>query len=190
MKYTLIGSREVPKHIETLQEGLGYALASKGIHGVSGAALGSDTNFLAGYCKYAIQHNRPLNFTSYIPWDYFKDSCVKELKRRGLWREDFDLHFVVVGNSVRATGIARGIHPNWDRCSKGAKALHARNVYQILGGGVDTAVDKVVCYAKEVNGEVKGGTRTAVVLAKQYDVPVSNLFNEETRLKAERWLGR
>lgn len=76
--------------------------------------------------------------------------------------------------------IAKQIHPNWNACSDVAKRLHARNVYQVLGRNLDSPVEFVLCWTPDgsdgsFSSIVTGGTRTAIVLAYQRDVPVYNL---------------
>jgi len=77
----------------------------------------------------------------------------------------------------RALEIASKIHPAWHQCSEYARSCHARNVYQLLGQSLNDPVDFVLCWTPEAK-EV-GGTRTAIVLAKEYNIPVYNMANEE-----------
>ena len=45
---------------------------------------------------------------------------------------------------------------------------------------LDTPSDVLVCYAEPKNSiHVKGGTNTAVQIAKMYNIPVYNLYYEE-----------
>lgn len=69
--------------------------------------------------------------------------------------------------------IAERIHPAWEKCSNVAKQLHARNVYQILGFTLEDPVEFVVCWTPK--GEDVGGTRTAIKIAKENNIPVYNL---------------
>ena len=75
------------------------------------------------------------------------------------------------------------IHPNPVALSRGARALHARNMYQILGRDLETAVDFVICWTP--NSAPVGGTRTAIVLAHQHNIPVFNLGNRGNRMFME-----
>lgn len=74
-----------------------------------------------------------------------------------------------------AFDLASNIHPAWDRCSPYAKRLHARNVYQVLGKTLDRPSHFLICWTKD--GKDVGGTRTAIVLAREWGVPVYNLFD-------------
>lgn len=70
---------------------------------------------------------------------------------------------------------ASKIHPAWDKCSLGAKKMHTRNVYQILGFDLHSPVDLVICWTP--NGKEIGGTATALKLAKEYEIKIINLAN-------------
>lgn len=75
--------------------------------------------------------------------------------------------------------IAKQIHPAWSACDDVAKRLHARNVYQVLGKDLQTPSDFVLCWTPDgsdgsFSSRVTGGTRTAIVLAYQRDIPVFN----------------
>lgn len=78
----------------------------------------------------------------------------------------------------RAERIARRIHPNWKAMKSGGKALHTRNVFQVLGTALDLPSDIIVYYAKfnAEGNEVTGGTRTAVMLAREHNIPEFNLI--------------
>lgn len=91
------------------------------------------------------------------------------LAKKGMFGNDSPLY----GVCNRAMEIAEEIHPSWSSLSPLAKNLHARNVYQILGQNLDDPVEFVVCWTKD--GKAVGGTRTAIMLAKRFDVPILNL---------------
>lgn len=74
--------------------------------------------------------------------------------------------------SEGALEIAARIHPAWDTMSDYGKACHARNVYQILGESLKDPVEFVLCWTPEAK-EV-GGTRTGIVLAREFGIPVYN----------------
>jgi hypothetical protein len=62
--------------------------------------------------------------------------------------------------------------------SYGAKKLMARNCHQVLGQDLKTPVDFIVCWTK--NGNINGGTGQALRIAKKLNIPVYNLFFEES----------
>jgi hypothetical protein len=73
----------------------------------------------------------------------------------------------------KALYIASTIHPKWESLHDISKRLHGRNVYQILGKSFVDSVDFVICWTK--GAKDIGGTRTAIVLARNNDIPVYNL---------------
>ena len=72
--------------------------------------------------------------------------------------------------------LSASIHPAWHNCNEWARGMHMRNVHQILGYNLDYPVDAVVTWVKEdAYGNPKGGTATAIKLAREYGIPVFNL---------------
>ena len=184
--YTGVGSRQTPKDILQLMTKAAYRLAQKGYVLRSGAAEGADTAFEDGCkdCWMDISDNSyPILAQIYIPWasfatpeEYYKD-----------WYKVLDR----LPNNGKAYEMAAQIHPAWDKCSRGAKALHARNVYQVLGNTLNKPSDFLICWAKaDKYGEISGGTRTAWELAKVYGVKhLFNLYNEEHKERLIRFVG-
>lgn len=83
-----------------------------------------------------------------------------------------------------AVEIASNIHPAWNRLGRGAKALHTRNVYQVLGLDLNTTSKVLFCYAQPTKNKqglagVKGGTNTAVQLAMKNNIPIYNFYLQE-----------
>lgn len=180
--YTGIGSRETPKDIMKLMTDVAFKLASKGFILRSGAAQGADTAFEDGAKAYAEQVDERVTLAQiYIPWDSFTsyDEYYKD------WYKVLDR----MSTKMAAYKLASETHPAWDRCSKGAKALHARNTYQILGPMLNNPSSFLICWAKvDRHGNIKGGTRLAWDLAGKYNVPRLNLSNKEDRERVEIWL--
>jgi hypothetical protein len=69
--------------------------------------------------------------------------------------------------------MAGAIHPAWHRCSDYVKKLHARNCFQVLGRDLKTPSSFLVCWT--LDGADVGGTRTAIVLARNNRIEVINL---------------
>lgn len=153
MFYTGIGSRKTPKNILASMEGIASSLAQDGYTLRSGAAEGADSAFEHGCDKFNGLKE------IYLPWKEFNNSISD--------------HYYI---SEQAIEIASKIHPNWDSLSQGAQKLHARNCYQILGKDLKTSSLFVVCWTK--GGLAVGGTRTAIILAQEYNIPVFNLATE------------
>lgn len=175
---TIIGSRRTPDTVLTLMEALGAHLADSGWWIRSGHAEGAD---LAGE-RGVLRSNAPQAMEIYLPWASF-----------GVEREGHpDCYWDVrqFDNYPAALEIAESIHPAWDKCKQGARALHARNPYQVLGRDLSTPSQIVFCYAKPLdNQRVEGGTGTAVLLARQHRIPVVNLYHLSARETALKYMG-
>lgn len=183
--YTGVGSRSTPKDIQQLMTKIAYKLADKGYILRSGAAQGADTAFEQGCIEYWQDSELdwpPMLANIYIPWQSFM-TYPEEFKD---WYSVLDR----LPNNKQAYTIAETVHPAWDRCSRGAKALHARNVYQVLGEGLNNPSDFLICWAEtDKHGEIKGGTRTAWELAKSNGVRyLFNLYNQDDKQRLMRFV--
>lgn len=147
--YTGVGSRDTPSNILSIFSDLACILSQRGYTLRSGAADGADTAFEYG-CDLARGKKE-----IYLPWRNFMENESE--------------HYHI---SNAAYKLASETHPAWDKCKTGAKKLHARNCYQVLGINLDTPSDFLICWTK--GGEKVGGTRTAIVLAEKFDVAVYN----------------
>lgn len=176
--YTGIGSRETPRDILKLMEDIAFKLASKDYILRSGAAQGADTAFEEGAKYYAEQiEERVVLGQIYIPWDGFV--------KHGYYDDFYKDWYKVLDRMQKkkeAEQIASEIHPAWEKCSRGAKLLHTRNVFQVLGTSLNNPSQFLICWAKlDKYGNIKGGTATAWNLAQKYRVPCFNLFNEDDK---------
>lgn len=185
-KYTIVGSRETPDDILHLMTKLVYKLAERGWCGRSGGADGVDTCLEDGVRSYISVTELPDNFIDtlqevYLPW---KDFNGRDSDSEGYYTSPY------MDNKHEAEKLASELHPAWDKCSQGAKKLHTRNVYQVLGKDLKSPSKFLICYAKPVGkeGQVKGGTNTAVKLALDNNVEVFNMYLEEDRKRIETWL--
>lgn len=104
----------------------------------------------------------------YLPWSGFNKD-VRNLDSR------WDISFEDLTNTIKAEEVVSRIHPAWEKLSQGARKLHTRNVYQVLGRDLESPSDFLVCCSDPVKGGVKGGTNTAYQIALEYEVPVFNL---------------
>ena len=164
--YTGVGSRETPDEVLRVMNDIAKQLARKEVYLRSGGADGADRAFEAG-CDSVDPKLKEI----YIPWAGFNGHDPK------------DVGYMLVKDKhilERASTIAKEIHPAWDRLSRGAQALHARNVFQVLGRTMDYPSLFLICYAQlDRNGQPRGGTRTAIKLAEKHNVPVYNLYVKE-----------
>ena len=90
-------------------------------------------------------------------------------------------------STEEAEKIASTIHPAWHNCNEYARKSHGRNVFQILGKDLNTPVEFVICWTP--NGEEIGGTRTAIVLARQREIKIYNLAIKEHEVFFDRIKG-
>lgn len=176
--YTGVGSRETPPEIIELMKQIGYRMAELGYIGRSGAADGADSAFFSGWGEHRFQTADPTPFVEYLPWKGFNNRCPAESNIVSPYLENYE----------QAEEIASKVHPVWDRLSRGAKALHTRNIYQVLGNDLNTPSNVLFCYAQPTKGGVKGGTNTAVQLAIQNGVKWYNLYLPEDREEVKRKL--
>lgn len=79
-----------------------------------------------------------------------------------------------------AMKVAESVHPAWQNCDDYAKRLHGRNAMQVLGRDLQEPADFLICWTKD--GQVKGGTATAINIAGDNGIPVYNLALESDRL--------
>lgn len=166
--YTGIGSRSTPLDVQALMEAYANHLAVGGWVLRSGGAEGADQAFQRGVHGGAKE--------IYLPWGGFNQ-----------FNHDPENGFYVAeefGNYTQAQEIAKSNHPAWENCGQGARRLHTRNVYQVLGKDLSTPSQALVCWAEpSSDGHVKGGTGMAVRIAKQCGVPIINLYHEHNRNK-------
>ena len=163
--YAGIGSRRTPDDVLDLMERIAVRLRETGWTLRSGHAPGADQAFERGAGGYA---------ELFLPWSGFESSVGPVGK-------------VFTEAPDRAYELAAYFHPAWDRCSQGAKRLHARNCQQIYGPTCDGASRRssfVVCWS---NGT--GGTEQALRIARAENIPITNLFSAETRQAIELWVG-
>lgn len=174
MYYTGVGSRETPEYILSTMERLGAKLATNGWVLRSGGAPGADWAFQRG-CD-AVGGRKQI----FVPWPGFQDM-----------NHDPDNGLIIVQDYKaiqKAEEIVSTIHPAWDRLKRGAKTLHTRNAFQVLGEKLDTPSKMLVCYSKASGNSVSGGTRTAWELAKREGVPLVNLFVPEDLERVTNYL--
>jgi hypothetical protein len=154
--YAGIGSRKTPEDVLDNMFDIASKLETKGYTLRSGGADGADDAFAQGTEVSDI----------YLPWRGFNDVSGSKLNEAEAWTYK----------------IAEELHPAWSRCSQGAKKLHARNIHQILGDAEDASLcEFVVCWTP--NGRMKGGTATAIKLAKSNGIKVYNLAKSKDVLE-------
>lgn len=169
--YCGVGSRETPAEVQAEMADLAAALASAGFALRSGGADGADLAFETGCDRV----NGPKCI--FIPWKGFNQSTS-----------------TLVGVTQEALDMAQTVHPSWYRLQDGARKLHARNCYQVLGRSLDVPAELTICWtadgceSRKQRTAQTGGTATAIVLSERHSVPVFNLKNSASRHRLNSWL--
>ena len=151
MLYAGIGSRETPQPI--LEQMFNIA-AQKALNNWtlrSGGAPGADQAFERG-CD-SVNGKKEI----YLPWPNFEGNKSPL--------------FVITQEAI---DMAKYYHPAPHKLTQGALKLMARNCYQVLGFDLKTPVHQIICYTGE-----RGGTTQALRIAKDFNIPVINLFNQQ-----------
>lgn len=156
--YAGIGSRETPAKILNIMANLAKQLSDNGFTLRSGGALGADAAFEIGSSKSEI----------YLPWKGYNS-------KKGM-----------VPYKPSHEEIAKHFHPAWDKCGQGARKLHVRNLYILVGDTLDNPVDFVICWTKD--GKDTGGTGLGIRVANHLNVPVFNLYHEDALIKLSEFL--
>lgn len=191
--YSGIGSRETPAEVLGVMEDAAFRLARIGYVLRSGKAAGADAAFQRGaqkYHKVDPARSAPSVAEIYIPWKGFKGG-------EGL----IDLYDVLPdvldkqfpGQADMRWDWVKEVHGGWERLSQGARKLHERNIHQLFGPDLGNAYLNqskfVLYYAPETRkGDPKGGTATAVNLAKKSSIRTLNLLHEENHEVLEKFL--
>jgi len=177
--YTGIGSRETPDYILELMEELAKKFRKDGLRLRSGHAPGADQAFERGAGPVA---------DIYLPWPTFEE----DIEFSGEYDPDVQrivLPTVISAPTEEAISIAAAYHPAWHQCTSTVRKLHGRNVHQVLGGRPAAAPVKsacVICWTSD--GKASGGTGQAIRIAEKADIPVWNLFDEDTYDMAFEWV--
>lgn len=152
--YTGIGSRITPADVTAKMRKIAEFLRDNHWKLRSGGADGADAAFEKG----AEPH-----MEIYLPWKRFNGRPME-----APYYHKFE-------KFSQAMMIAADIHEAWHLCDQAARKLHARNVIQILGPNLDEPSKFVICWTPD--GRIKGGTRTALILADRNNIPIFNLYD-------------
>ena len=182
--YAGVGSRHCPAEFLREMTRIADKLGRLGWTLRTGGAEGADTAFLDG-CAETLS-----NGMLYLPWPNFNG-----------WhgRTDNPNCQVLTSPLHWAYPIAEKFHPGWPFLTRGSKALHARNVHQVLGHAYadphvwaeppqgDTS-RFILCWTPDgadgtsvLTSKKTGGTGMAIRIAAAYGVPVFNLAREDHR---------
>ena len=132
---------------------------------VTGGAIGMDDIF-----------SKIFNAKIMLPWDSYNeiyannDTIIDCQKLSYKLRKEAEL-------------IASQMHEGWHNCKQGARTLHSRNVFIILGPDLQTPVNMVIYGTNDKDTtRLSGGTRMGVQLARSLGIPNFGLqFDDEFR---------
>lgn len=155
--YAGIGSRQTPPEVLVFMARLAALYAMRGWTLRSGGAGGADSAFERG-CD-----SKGGRKQIFLPWDGFSDRRAEQGR----------MHTVHAGVSEAALALAESFHPGWAHCSRGARALHARNCYQVLGLDLASPIELAFCWTP--GGKGGGGTGQALRLSKDRGIPIYDL---------------
>lgn len=190
-----IGSRDTPPDMLDLLRRASHWLVATGWTCRTGGAPGADTACEQGALQalhedalVGPEHASHGQLEVYLPWPRFERGTA--YYDRVCHTPDGDLNLVCFDEtSDHAHDLAASLHPAWGGLTQGARKLHARNCYQILGYGLDRPVGFVLCWTKDgalgtpeapVTKET-GGTGQAIRLAAARSIEVMNLARPEHR---------
>lgn len=172
MRIALIGSRQLEQKEEYFKDiklchNVCMRLAQLGVTFTSGLCeLGMD-----GIAQKAYSQAVDLGLASESQFEvYVADQY--NIRRSTLPRK----HLAIIRNKdliAETERIASEVHPAWDKCNEWARGMHSRNCHQILGYDLQSPVDAVIYWTPD--GNVVGGTATAIRIALKYNIPVFNL---------------
>mgnify|MGYP000948523566 FL=1 len=172
MRIALIGSRQLEQKEEYFKDiklchSVCMRLAQLGVTFTSGLCeLGMDGIAQKAYSKAVdLGYANETQFEVYVADQY-------NIKKSNLPRK----HLAIVRNKSlisETERIASEVHPAWDKCNEWARGMHSRNCHQILGYDLQSPVDAVICWTPD--GNVVGGTATAIRIAMKHNIPVFNL---------------
>ena len=151
--YAGIGARSTPPGILADMTRIAQWLHRTGWHLNSGGANGADRAFADGASPHAP--------TLYLPWPGYNGHSGP------------DARLLSPAERTACQRLAAELHPAWGRCSRGVRALHARNAAIVLGPGLNRPVHAAIAWTPRA--EIVGGTGIAMRMAERAGVPVLNL---------------
>ena len=164
--YAGIGARATPDPMLQLMTRAAFSLNKRNYILRSGHADGADTAF---------ENGSPDNAQVFLPCEGWRGSKSR-------------FHPAAIDPAIwhRAAAISAQHHPAFDRLKPFVRALHTRNVFQILGPDLAAPSEFVLCWTPD--GKDSGGTGQAIRVAAAHQIPVYNFFNHREREHVERHL--
>ena len=172
MRVALIGSRQLEQKEE-------YFKDIKLCHTVCKRLAELGVTFTSGLCELGMDGIAQKAYSQAVDLGLASESQFEvyvadqyNIRRSTLPRK----HLAIIRNKdliAETERIASEVHPAWDKCNEWARGMHSRNCHQILGYDLQSPVDAVICWTPD--GNVVGGTATAIRIALKYNIPVFNL---------------
>lgn len=174
--FTVVGSKGTLDEVMELGYKISVVLLEAGWQGYSGNAPGMDK-----VLNRAMLKTNAFNGYVFLPWPKFE---VRDLPERV-----YDSFTITTPIGEECDRIIREIIPWYSKLSQGAVKLHSRNVKQIKGKDLKTPSKLVIHSAKGKRPQSpNGGTRTAVVLARNLSIPEFNIRFHSERVQLARFL--
>jgi len=161
--YAGIGSRDTPLDVQKQMTNLAIALSNDNWILRSGGAEGADTAFEIGAMHKEI----------YLPWNGFNEKYADGKS------------YILIAETEAAREFVYDYHPSGLYLKPGPFKLMVRNTYQVLGADLNMPADVVVCWT--VDGKASGGTGQAMRIAKDYAIPIVNLYHQN---QLDEWLDK
>lgn len=172
MRIALIGSRQLEQKEE-------YVKDIKLCHNVCMRLAQLGVTFTSGLCELGMDGIAQKAYSKAVDLGLASESQFEvyvadqyNIRKSTLPRK----HLAIIRNKdliAETERIASEVHPAWDKCNEWARGMHSRNCHQILGYDLQYPVDAVICWTPD--GNVVGGTATAIRIALKYNIPVFNL---------------
>ncbi len=177
---TTVGSRNIlNQEVYQKLQLIGIRIVQAGGMIREGDAIGSDKAFQTG-ALYAAEQMK-------LPLVEIRETYLHEVRTRTGSEHNPDIgvySLPKLPHQDLAYKIAEMIHPAWEHCNDIARALHARNCYQVMGKDLLSPSHHLFCYAPPTSeGSISGGTRTAFELARMLGIPRANLYLKANKEK-------
>lgn len=156
MKVGCIGSRDLSRPQLQRCWLIGELLARRGYQIRSGNAVGADQSYASG-----ANSIDPSLVTACLPWLSYESRAIHGDNYVAVLPE------LAHSERTRLYDEAARLHPAWDRCGRGARALHARNGLIVDGCALVLAWPR--------SARVWGGTGQGMRVAQARGVPMINL---------------
>ena len=185
-KNALIGSRAAPHYALDAMEQLARIFCDLGYLGLSGQADGMDTYAHLGAARSECYPD--VGFAAFIPWDGYRSG-------HGQWFNNPEQGIYDASKFStwsQAEKIALKARGSFNGLSRWGIKLHTRNAFQVMSPSLLDPVERVVCWAPPIgNGDhVRGGTNTAVQIARHFGVRVSNLYYQDIMEKVHAFISQ